>query len=168
MQRTLLLFVGGLMLIIGALVVVSAPRVLAQNPTPISDTALENEMLRIAKGLYCPVCPGVPLDVCETQACAQWRAEIKQMLAEGKTQKEIEDAFVARYGERVLGAPRPQGFNLVVYILPFVGIVAGGAILWFTLRGWLASRAARKSAPLPEPEIPVEYRERIERELKRE
>ena len=57
---------------------VPAVAVSAQQPTPSDD-----EVNAIARQLYCPVCENTPLDVCPTQACAQWRDLIRQMLAEG-------------------------------------------------------------------------------------
>src|SRR5512139_417847 len=59
-------------------------RVSAQGPTPTDD-----EVNRIAKQLYCPVCESTPLDVCPTEACRQWRDLIRTMLAEGKSEAEI-------------------------------------------------------------------------------
>ena len=43
----------------------------------------DNEVNAIASKLYCPVCPNTPLDVCETQACADWRAQIRDQLTAG-------------------------------------------------------------------------------------
>ena len=39
----------------------------------------DDEVNAIAKRLYCPVCENVPLDVCPTQACAQWRELIPNL-----------------------------------------------------------------------------------------
>jgi cytochrome c-type biogenesis protein CcmH len=127
---------------------------------------IEDEVNRIAKGLYCPVCPNTPLDVCNTQACIDWRADIKKLVQEGKTEQQIRDVFVARYGPQVLGAPPAEGFNWLAYILPVIGIGLGAAVAWITLRAWLVGRAAPGTAPASAPEIPKEYAERIEKELK--
>lgn len=127
---------------------------------------IDDEVNRIAKGLYCPVCPNTPLDVCNTQACIDWRADIKKLVQEGKTEQQIRDAFVARYGPQVLGAPPAEGFNWLAYILPVIGIVLGAAVAWITLRAWLVGRAAPGTVPASAPEIPKEYAERIEKELK--
>src|SRR5574341_1834721 len=43
----------------------------------------DDDVNRVAKKLYCPVCPNTPLDVCETQACKDWRAQIRDELAQG-------------------------------------------------------------------------------------
>src|SRR3989337_3148061 len=53
----------------------------AQDEQPRIPT--DDEVNAVAKKLYCPVCPNTPLDVCETQACKDWRAQIRDQLAAG-------------------------------------------------------------------------------------
>ncbi len=125
---------------------------------------LDSQTLQVAKGLYCPVCPGVPLDVCDTQACQQWRALIRERLSQGQSPAQIEAYFVEQYGERVLGAPRAEGFNLFIYALPAFAVSAGAALLFlFTKR-----HSLRPAAP-SELQTPISnsYRSRIESELRK-
>lgn len=125
---------------------------------------LDAETMRVAKGLYCPVCPGVPLDVCDTQACQQWRGLIKEKLSQGQSPAQIEAYFVEQYGERVLGAPRAQGLNLFVYALPAFAVAAGAAMLFLFAQGRTRRTASVVNAPTPLVENP--YHARIERELR--
>lgn len=136
------------------------------SPAAAQEPNIDDEVNRIAKGLYCPVCPNTPLDVCNTQACVDWRADIKKMVQAGKTEQQIRDAFVARYGPQVLGAPPAEGFNWLAYILPVIGIVLGAAMAWLTVRAWLVSRVTPGTVPAGAPEIPKEYADRIEKDLK--
>lgn len=138
----------------------------AQGPTPAAN--IDDEVNRIAKNLYCPVCPNTPLDVCSTQACVGWRAQIKDMLVQGKNEQQIRDYFVEKFGQQVLGAPPAQGFNWLAYILPFVGIILGATVAWFTVRQWIVRKngSAEPAAPPENPAIPKEYADRIEKELK--
>lgn len=55
--------------------------------------------------------------------------EVVALYQDGKTAQQIIDAFVAKYGEKVLMAPEPVGFNLWGYLLPGVAITLGAAIL---------------------------------------
>ena len=148
-----------LITVTAALIWFAAVPVRAQGPN------IDDEVNRIAKTLYCPVCPNTPLDICSTQACVDWRNDIKRMLQEGKNEQQIRDYFVARFGPQVLGAPPAEGFNWLAYILPVVGIFLGVMIAWLSVRTWLVRRAPG-AAPGDAPEIPREYAERIERELK--
>jgi cytochrome c-type biogenesis protein CcmH len=111
----------------------------AQQEQPTDD-----EVNAIAKGLYCPVCENVPLDVCPTLACKQWRETIREKLALGWSKEQIEDYFVAQYGDRVLAAPPPSGLNWLVYVLPPLAFLAGAAILTQAVRSW---RRPTPSAP---------------------
>lgn len=114
-----------------------AAAVSAQASTPTDD-----EVNAIAKQLYCPVCENTPLDVCPTQACHEWREEIRKLLAEGKSEEQIKQYFVDYYGARVLAEPPRQGFNWLVYVVPPVVIVAGIFVLFRALRAWSQPSAA--------------------------
>lgn len=154
----LAVLMAGFLLALGA-----TTRVSAQQPSPDVD----DQVLRISKNLYCPVCTGVPLDVCETQACVQWRALIREKLTAGESEEQIRQYFISQYGDRVLGAPPPEGFNLSAYILPVIAFLVGGAILYWTARNWLKRpQAPSANAPVATPKVSSEYAERIARELK--
>jgi cytochrome c-type biogenesis protein CcmH len=122
----------------------------------------DDEVNAVAKGLYCPVCENVPLDVCPTLACKQWRETIREKLAAGWTQTQIEDYFVAQYGDRVLATPPPSGLNWLVYLLPPTAFVAGAFILVQAVRSWRRPAAATPAQPST-AEDP--YRQRLEEEL---
>src|SRR5262245_61490434 len=89
----------------------------AQGPTPS-----DNDVNRVARQLYCPVCENVPLDVCPTQACAEWRADIRERLAQGWTDEQIKAYFAQQYGDRVLAQPPARGLNLLLYLLPLLAL----------------------------------------------
>ena len=133
---------------------------LAQGKTPTDD-----EVNAIAKKLYCPVCPNTPLDVCETKACEDWRAQIRDELASGWTEQQILDYFVAQYGERVLAEPQRRGFTSLVWMLPVIGVLLGVVVVWQVLRMW-------KKDHLPVPvrtsvsNISPEIMAKIEKELR--
>lgn len=145
----------------------------AQAPTPSDDM-----VNAIAKQLYCPVCENIPLDVCPTQACAQWRELIREKLAQGWNDQQIKQYFVDQYGDRVLGTPPARGLNWLVYILPPVAILLGAFILLRALHAWRTpAPAAGISNPGAPPSSDLEkddehldgevYRRRLEEELRK-
>jgi cytochrome c-type biogenesis protein CcmH len=110
-KRKLILF---LLLLLASLFTVAAAYAQGSGP----GNATDDDVLAIAKKLYCPVCPNTPLDVCETQACQDWRAQIRDQLSAGWTEDQIIDYFVNQYGERVLAEPQRSGFTSLVWLLP--------------------------------------------------
>lgn len=101
--------------------------VLAQEPQP---TPSDDDVNRVAKQMYCPVCENIPLDVCPTQACQEWRELIHLKLSEGWTDAQIKDYFVVQYGDRVLAEPPRRGLNWLLYIVPPVIILAAAVFVW--------------------------------------
>ena len=148
----------GLLVLLGSLLVVSV--VYAQKSTPT-----DNDVLRVAKQLYCPVCPNTPLDVCETKACEDWRAQIRDQLSEGWTDQQIIDYFVAQYGERVLAEPQRKGFTSLVWFLPLIVVLVGLAIVYEILRNWRKQKST-PVATVTAPAILDAILKKIEREIR--
>ena len=140
----------------------------AQDSNPNDPT--DDEVNAIAKQLYCPVCENVPLDVCGTQACAQWRELIREKLAEGWTEDEIKEYFSNQYGDRVLSAPPARGLNWLVYIIPPLVFVAGAFFLYRGFSTWrqMADESDEELETEAEAEIQDDYLARLEEELKKQ
>ena len=133
----------------------------AQGPTPTDD-----DVNRIAKQMYCPVCENTPLDVCPTEACRQWRDLIRTMLAEGKSEEEIKQYFVAQYGIRVLAEP-PNRF--ATYLIPTVAILLGALLLFRGFQMWMKPTKTEVTAVDTEPKsIQDSYIARLEEEVKKQ
>lgn len=140
-------------------------RAIAQEKTPVTD----DQINEVARQLYCPVCENIPLDVCPTQACAQWRALIKEKLEAGWSMDQIKDYFAVQYGDRVLGEPPRKGFNWLVYILPPVMILAGALFLGWLIRGMRSPKKGTGLQPGKEDYASSgdEYIAQVEEELKK-
>ena len=99
---------------------------------------------------------GCTLDVytCRTtdfvcQVSPAMHADIKSLVEGGYSAQEILDSFVDVYGERALMAPKPEGFNLVGYIAPFVAFAAGAVAVAAVLRNWNAKKQPAAPAGVP-------------------
>src|SRR5512134_1301400 len=114
----------------------------AQEPTPS-----DNDVNRIAKQLYCPVCESTPLDVCPTEACRQWRELIREMLADGKSEAEIKQYFVEHFGARVLNEPPNK---LASYAVPVIAFLLGALMLFRGFQMWM--KPAKVEQDVPESE----------------
>ena len=123
MTKRKLLFTLGLSLVASLAIASGA----SAQEGPGSDVT-DDEINAIASDLYCPICENVPLDVCPTQACEDWRDEIRELLEAGSTETDVQDYFVERYGVRVLGEPPRTGFTALLWIIPVVGLAAGALV----------------------------------------
>jgi cytochrome c-type biogenesis protein CcmH len=152
---------------------------LAQGEEPPPNEPTDDEVNAIAEQLFCPVCENVPLDVCGTQACADWRDEIRQMLAEGRSEAEIKAYFTERYGRRVLATPERSGIDILLWVLPVVGFVAGAIVLGLFVAGAVVlglalgrtapdslAAEARPGLTLSYEGLDPEYVARVEEDLK--
>ncbi len=136
-----------LALIIGSLFL-SVGTVAAQGGGP--ESISDDEVNAVAEQLFCPVCENTPLDVCETQACKQWRELIRLKLSEGWTEQEIKDYFVANYGARVLDEPPLEGFHLLAYVVPPIIILIGFIILFRAFMQWRSNDDDAEDAKIAE------------------
>jgi cytochrome c-type biogenesis protein CcmH len=136
----------------------------AQSDLP--GTPTDDDVNAIAKQLYCPVCENIPLDVCGTQACAQWRELIREKLAQGWTEDQIKMYFVEQYGDRVLATPPARGLNWLVYIIPPLAILAGLFILFRAFHAWKRPVPQIDQEP-PAPDTDTDqYAARLEEQLR--
>ncbi len=96
----------------------------------------EAEAQAIDRMLMCPVCPAQTIDQTEVPLAKQMRAQVRELLTEGATRKEVLAWFAApeRYGPGVLAEPPRSGYNLIAWIVPGVIVVAALAGGVLTLR----------------------------------
>ena len=116
---------------------------------------------------FCGTCPHLSVNVCTCSKADEIKAEIKQKIAQGMTEQQIVNAFVAEYGQTVLSTPPKKGFNLAAWMAPFVAFLVGGFVLFAFLK--------RQQNPPddPPPSSPGgdqsnnddEYRQRLNEEL---
>jgi cytochrome c-type biogenesis protein CcmH len=135
------------------------PTVAGQSRAPTSSRDNDEAIKQIEKRLHCTC--GCNLDVftCRTTdfSCTyspELHREVVALYDDGKTAQQILDAFVAKYGEKVLMAPEPGGFNLVGYLLPGIAITVGAAVLALVI-GRRERRRSLAMAGTPLPAAPT-------------
>jgi cytochrome c-type biogenesis protein CcmH len=144
--------------------VVGRPR----TPTELDENAAEIQAIELRLACNC----GCTLDVftCRTTdfSCTyspKLHREVLALRSQGKTAQEVLDAFVAKYGEKALMAPKPKGFNLAGYLVPGAAItVAGAGLMWLIGRRRQAAPGMGLT-PAPEPEASPEELERLRQAL---
>ena len=90
----------------------------------------------IAESVACPACSGQSVASSDAPAAANLRVDIERRVAEGQSDDEIRAAYAARFGDEILLNPPSSGVAAVVWVLPVLAVVAGGAGLVVAFRRW--------------------------------
>ena len=134
----------------------------------------DDDVNNVARKRYCPVCENIPLDTCGTQACAQWRDEIRIQLESGVTPEQVVNNFVTRFGDRVVGTPQDPALRALSLVTPWILSAIALAIAGFAFYRWRKNQALAGEDDSPIVELPNvddaktagdEYRLRLERDL---
>jgi cytochrome c-type biogenesis protein CcmH len=102
------------------------------------DPELQARYEHIIEEVRCLKCQNQSIKDSNAFLAGDLRREIRRMLSEGKTDDEIYDFLVARYGEFALYRPRMSGKTLVLWIAPILLLLAGGFVLVNILRRRMA------------------------------
>jgi cytochrome c-type biogenesis protein CcmH len=136
-------------IVAASLAMLSSASVAAQPAQPVPqrapagpvDSVLEARTTEVARDLRCPVCQGLSIQDSPSELSQQMRALVKEQLASGKTPDGVRAYFISKYGEWILLAPKPQGFNLVAYLAPALLFLGGLAGIALVVRRWTAPLA---------------------------
>lgn len=124
---------------------------------------------QIGANLMCQCGCTMVLSTCECGTAEQMRGEIRSMLDQGQTKDDILNYYVGKYGDKVLAAPKAEGFNLSAYITPFAVILAGGGVLGLIVRQWVIRTRAQPAEMIEvvssTPASPDQLRARLATEL---
>jgi len=92
--------------------------------------------------IRCPSCDDLSVAQSSASSAIAVRHQVQQMVAEGRTDQQIEDTLVAQYGGTILLRPPTSGLTSLVWILPAVaGALAVGALI---VLFWRRSRALQQ------------------------
>jgi cytochrome c-type biogenesis protein CcmH len=147
---------------VAAALVLAAPAAASEQHPTLAE--LEGQVM-------CPVCAGETLAQSDSPAAQQVKRFIQARIAAGDSRSEIKRKLVAEYGTRILAAPPRHGFDLLAWVLPVVGILAGAAVLG--LLAWHWSRSREELEPTTEPwsangqRLDSEMEQRVDDELRR-
>jgi cytochrome c-type biogenesis protein CcmH/NrfF len=149
--------------ILGALAVIAAIGALS----PVAALASEPRasLPAIERRVMCVTCK-IPLIVAESPQADRERAFIRGLIAEGKTESQIERALVGQYGPTALGLPSAHGFDLTAYLAPLAAVLALAVTLALLLPRW-RERARRRSDPPVAPTLSAAETARLDADLAR-
>ena len=82
----------------------------------------EDRVNQINSVIMCPVCPGESIDQSQNEIASNMRAIVKDLVSQGKTEDEIKDYFVGKYGPVILLEPSTEGISMYVWIVPPIAL----------------------------------------------
>ena len=147
-----------LLAIAAAALVLAAPAAASERHPSLAE--VESEVI-------CPVCNPETLDQSNSAIAERMKEFIRQRIAAGDTKSEIEAKLVANFGESILAEPPKKGFNLLAWVLPFVGVGLGAVVLAGLAWRWSRSRTRDDPGDPPAPQLDPELELRVDEALAR-
>jgi cytochrome c-type biogenesis protein CcmH len=95
-----------------------------------ADVAIEARLTNLSRELRCVVCQNEALVESPADLANSMRQEIRDLMKAGKTDQEVIDFLVARYGDFVLFRPPFKPVTYLLWVGPFV-FLGFGALVWF-------------------------------------
>lgn len=136
------------------LLLVVAPMLQAVVETyEFSDEATRQRYQHFIADLRCPKCQNQNLAGSDAPIAADLRRELYRMLEAGRSDKEVVDFMVSRYGDFVLYKPRFNRETAVLWLAPALFLALGAAVLLVIYRRQKNSRLVEvDDAPLSSEE----------------
>lgn len=108
----------------------------AADPTPLQfrDTAEEHRFHDLVAELRCVMCQNQSLADSNAQIAIDLRHEVLDLMREGRSDADVRNFLVARYGEFVLYRPRVSGTTWLLWFGPLLFVLGGGVVVWRLLR----------------------------------
>jgi cytochrome c-type biogenesis protein CcmH len=117
-----------------------------------ADPVLEKRMIGLAENLRCLVCQNESLASSHAELAEDLRREVREQMSKGKSDQEIIEYLVARYGDFVLYNPPMKSYTVLLWFGPFALLLAGIGLLLFQLR--------KRRQSVPEVVLSAEAQER--------
>jgi cytochrome c-type biogenesis protein CcmH len=129
----------------------------ASAAVPVSEETVHD----VAAQLRCVVCQSLSVADSPSETAHQMKGIIRERLAAGESPEQVKAYFVEKYGTWILLSPPRQGFNLLVWVVPFVGLAGGLVLVLILVRRW----SRRPAAATDSPPLSADMRARIRREM---
>ncbi|AHY14213.1 MULTISPECIES: cytochrome c-type biogenesis protein CcmH [Citrobacter] len=114
------------------------------------DEAQEQQFRQLTEQLRCPKCQNNSIADSNSMIATDLRQKVYELMQEGKSQKEIVDYMVARYGNFVTYDPPLTPLTVLLWVMPVVAIGLGGWIIFARTR----RRVRVKQEEFPDDIIP--------------
>lgn len=103
-------------------------------PETFSDPALEGRARHLQRQLRCLICQGESIDESNSSFAVDVRRLVREQVAEGKSDRQVLDFFLARYGDAILMTPPLQADTWLLWLGPVAVLGIAGMVAWTTVR----------------------------------
>jgi cytochrome c-type biogenesis protein CcmH len=108
---------------------------IAGEASPLAqDLVVEQRLIAISEEMRCLVCQNESLAGSRSDLAQDLRREIREQIQQGKSDQQIRDFMVERYGDFVLYRPPVKPLTWMLWIGPFVLLLAGLLTLFTYVR----------------------------------
>ena len=111
------------------------------------DAAVEQRLKDLAEELRCLVCQNQTIADSNATLALDLRNQIREQIAQGKTDDQIRAYMVERYGDFVLYRPPLKATTVMLWLGPLALLVIGASVFWGVVR----KRGPKTTAPEPSP-----------------
>jgi cytochrome c-type biogenesis protein CcmH len=108
--------------------------VFAEQAEPIVDPKIEKRFKDITSELRCQKCQNQTIYDSKAGLADDLKRQVRDQIHAGKTDDEIVDYMVARYGDFIRYRPAMDAKNLFLWVGPFVFLIVGVIVLMVQLR----------------------------------
>ena len=99
-----------------------------------ADPAMEARARSLQRELRCPVCQGESIDESGAPIAADLRHLLRQQMAQGRSDRQIKDYLVARYGDFILMQPPLEADTWLLWLAPLLVLATAGGVAFWTIR----------------------------------
>jgi cytochrome c-type biogenesis protein CcmH len=100
----------------------------------LSSNEVQPQLIEIYKNLRCLICQGQSVADSNSDFASTIKLVVQDQINEGKTEEEIYNFLISKYGEWIVYQPPLNRNNFLLWFLPYVILVIGGFIVFIIIR----------------------------------
>ena len=101
---------------------------------PLQSNEQNQDLIEIYKNLRCLICQGQSVADSNSDFATTIKLVVQDQIQEGKTEKEIYEFLISKYGEWIVYQPTLNKNNFLLWFLPYLVLALGGLIFFFIIR----------------------------------
>jgi cytochrome c-type biogenesis protein CcmH len=116
------------------LLLLALPAFAAPVEDTFADPVMEARARNLQRQLRCLVCQGESIDESRAPLAEELRHLVRQQMADGQSDRQIEDYLTARYGNFILMKPPFQGDTVFLWAAPFLVLITAAGVAMFVIK----------------------------------